>query len=76
MVIRSMLVPTGSGTLTFMMVVILVILVNLVDQPKMLKVHVRRGGKPEGHQHQRDDAPNKSHAGIDRGKRCAVQGTS
>lgn len=68
-----MLVLAGIGTFTLMMVVIFV---NLVDQPEMLKVHVRRCGQPEGHQQQRDDAPNDIHGRTMESTLSRVQGLS
>ena len=50
-------------------IVVVVVLVDFVDQPEALEMHSRRGGQPDGHQQQRDDAPSTNHAlkmrGID-----------
>ncbi len=60
-----MLVMAGTSVASItMMVAMMMILVDLVDQPEMLQMHVRRRRQPKGHQDQRNDAPNEIHGGI------------
>jgi hypothetical protein len=53
-----MLMVAGRGVAV---IVMMVILVDLVDQPEVLKVHVGRCRQPKGRQQQRHDAPDKNH---------------
>jgi len=51
-------------------IVMMMILVDLVDQPEVLQVHVGRCRQPKGRQQQRHNAPNRNHAKMMCGNEC------
>lgn len=61
MIVRPVFMMAWGGIVRVMMMV--VVFVELVDQPEMVQVRVRGGREPQGHQQERHDAPNGTHSG-------------